>query len=80
MRLACNAPETYAPYGYDSMMVLAQAIEKAGTNATKVKEELYKVKSFDGVTGTIGFDEFGERTSAEYAVFIVKGGEFVPLE
>lgn len=73
-------PQTYAPYGYDAMQLLAQAIGKAGTDATKVKEELYRVKAYEGVTGQIEFDEFGERKSAHYLVFIVKQGEFVPFE
>lgn len=62
------------------MQLLAKVIAKAGTDATKAKEKLYAIKNFDGATGSISFDSFGERTSAAYQVFVVRNGKFVPFE
>jgi branched-chain amino acid transport system substrate-binding protein len=71
-------PEGYVIYGYDSLMVLANAIEKVGTNPEKVKAELYKTKDYNGATGLITFDENGERTDMSYDTFIVKDKQFIP--
>jgi len=73
-------PEVYAAAGYDCIKVLARAIEMGGTTSDGIKEALYKIKHFKGVTGDITFDEYGEIMFKEYDKFIVKGGKFVPYE
>jgi branched-chain amino acid transport system substrate-binding protein len=72
--------ESYAEYGYDALKVLAYAMDKAGSDSIRVKNELYKIKDFKGITGLIGFDSFGERININYEAFIVKNGQFVPYE
>lgn len=65
-----------AAYGYDAMKVLAYAMEKSDLSPEKIKEELYKVKDFKGVTGEISFDENGD-VIQPMGVKIIKNGEFI---
>jgi branched-chain amino acid transport system substrate-binding protein len=69
-------PEVYAAAGYDCIKIIAMAIEKGGTRSEAIKNALYKIKDFQGVTGLTSFDEYGEVTK-EYDMFIVKNGKFV---
>ncbi len=60
---------------YDATYLIANALKKVGPNGTKIKEELYKVKNYKGVSGTIGFDENGDLIEASYIVKTLKNGK-----
>jgi len=62
---------------YDAVKILAQVIAKVGTDSTKIKDALYKVQNYQGVSGNISFDKNGDLVSASYDVKIVKGGKSV---
>ena len=53
-------PETVTGHAYDAINILAMAIEKVGPDPTKIKDELYKIKNFSGVTGKTSFDDHGD--------------------
>ena len=47
--------------GYDAMMLLSDAIRRAGTtDRAKIRDALADTRNFEGVTGTISFDENGD--------------------
>ena len=68
-------PEVYGAAGYDCIKVVAAAIEKGGTSSEGIKQALYQIKGYKGVTGDITFDEYGD-VRKEYDVFTAKEGEF----
>ena len=71
-------PEVFCDTVYDAMKMLALAIEKAGsTDADAVSAALKEIKDYQGASGTISFDEGGDRVSAAYEVWDVveEGGE-----
>jgi branched-chain amino acid transport system substrate-binding protein len=72
-----KAPSGLAALGYDAMMLLADAIKRAGsTDRAKVREAIASTKDFPGVTGTITIDS--ERNAKKPAVMLqIKGNEFV---
>jgi branched-chain amino acid transport system substrate-binding protein len=52
-----NVPDALAALGYDAMMVLADAIKRAGsTEGAKLKDAINATKGFAGVTGVITID------------------------
>lgn len=53
-------PEAAAGHGYDAINILAAVISAVGTDPTAVKNALYKVRNFQGVTGTMSFDDHGD--------------------
>ncbi|MDB6021382.1 MAG: ethanolamine utilization protein EutJ, partial [Pedosphaera sp.] len=69
-------PDAMAALGYDSMIILADAIKRAGTtDGPKVRDALAATKDFDGVTGKTTINE--KRDATKSAVILqVKDGKF----
>ncbi len=68
------APDGMAPLGYDAMMILADAIKKAGTtDGAKVRDALASVKDYDAVTGKISID--AKRNATKSAVVLEVAGK-----
>ncbi|MEU0741731.1 branched-chain amino acid ABC transporter substrate-binding protein [Streptomyces sp. NPDC006134] len=79
--------EDYAAYGgysYDSAWAIIEAVKKVVDDnggklpsdaRAKVTEAMQNV-SFDGVTGKVSFDEYGDATNKQLTVYAVKNGEF----
>jgi branched-chain amino acid transport system substrate-binding protein len=67
--------QIYAPYVYDAVMVMADAMVKAGsTEPAKYLPVLAKTSGYKGVTGTISFDEKGDIKNGALTMFTYKGG------
>ncbi|WP_330329856.1 branched-chain amino acid ABC transporter substrate-binding protein [Streptomyces sp. NBC_00536] len=78
----------YGGYSYDSAWAIIEAVKKAvdanngklpdGARA-KVLDAVQGV-SFDGVTGKVSFDEFGDATNKQLTVYKVDGPDFKTVE
>jgi len=70
----------FAALGYDAMMILAKAIEIAGSDdPAAIEEALGKITGFEGVTGTISYSPGNKVPAKSVAVLIVEGGKFKAL-
>ncbi|MFD3554873.1 branched-chain amino acid ABC transporter substrate-binding protein [Streptomyces sp. MJM1172] len=78
----------YGGYSYDAGWAVVQAVKavvaansgKLPDDArAKVVEALAKV-SFEGVTGKVAFDEFGDTTNKQLTVYKVEGGKWVDVK
>lgn len=69
-------PGVYTGEAHDALNILAIAITNSDGTKESIKDEVYKVK-YDGISGRIEFDEFGEVITKTYAIKIVENGEFV---
>jgi branched-chain amino acid transport system substrate-binding protein len=68
--------QVYAPYVYDSVMIMADAMVKAKSSDPKVYlPVLAKTSGYKGVTGTIGFDSKGDIKNGALTLFTYKGGK-----
>ena len=66
--------QIYAPYVYDATMVIADAMQKAGSaDPAKYLPVLAKTSGYKGVTGTISFDEKGDVKNGALTLFTYKG-------
>ena len=66
--------QIYAPYVYDAVMVLADAMVKANSaDPAKYLPVLAKTSGYQGVTGTISFDEKGDIKNGALTLFTYKG-------
>ncbi|MFC5661966.1 branched-chain amino acid ABC transporter substrate-binding protein [Kitasatospora misakiensis] len=79
-----DAYETYGGYSYDSAWAIIEGVKAvvAANNGklpdsprAKVVEAVQKV-SFEGVTGKVSFDEFGDTTNKQLTVYAVKDGKW----
>ena len=75
-----KTPDAMAALGYDSALILADAIKRAGsTDGAKIRDALAATKDFDGVTGKTTINE--KRDATKSAVILqVKDGKFKYLE
>jgi branched-chain amino acid transport system substrate-binding protein len=72
-------PDAHAALAYDALRFLAEAIQKAGTEGTKLREALATTKDFAGVTGTISMDR--ERNAVKPAVVLkLEDGRYIYQE
>jgi len=55
-----KSPDDFAATGYDSIYMLAEAIEKAGSTDPKAIEKALRENTFKGVEGVFDFDSTGE--------------------
>ncbi len=68
--------QVYAPYVYDSVMIMADAMVKAKSSDPKVYlPVLAKTAGYKGVTGTIAFDNKGDIKNGALTLFTYKGGK-----
>jgi len=75
-----KTPDAMAALGYDSAMILADAMKRAGTaDGAKVRDALAATKDFQGVTGKITMD--ADRNASKPAVILViRDGQFKYVE
>ena len=73
-------PDRYAVYGYESMSLILDAIERAGADGADraaVVDQLLATKDREGVFGTYSIDENGDITLTPYGVYEIKDGQLV---
>ena len=53
-------PDPEAAFSYDAVKILALAMERGGFTSEDIKNALYKIKGYNGITGKTSFDENGD--------------------
>lgn len=72
--------QLYAPYVYDAVMVMADAMKRANSvEPAKYLPEVGKA-NYDGVTAQIQFDELGDLKGGAISVYQYKGGKLEYVE
>jgi branched-chain amino acid transport system substrate-binding protein len=74
--------EAYGAYAYDAADAIIEAAKKALDGEVNEEDRKAVVEalgdvSFDGVTGSVAFDEFGDTTNKVLTVYKVSGGKWV---
>ncbi|MGW2564066.1 branched-chain amino acid ABC transporter substrate-binding protein [Streptomyces sp. NPDC001514] len=85
-----EAYEAYGGYSYDSAWAIIEAVKKIvddnGGKLPDAKDARAKVLdamkgvSFDGVTGKVSFDEYGDATNKQLTVYEYKAGAWAPVK
>ena len=72
--------QIYAPYVYDAVNVLVDAMAKANSSdPAKYLPVLAKTSGYKGVTGDIGFDEKGDIKNGALTLHSFKGGKKITI-
>lgn len=75
-----SQPNFHAALAYDAMMLLADAIERAGsTDSAAIRDALAETSDFPGLTGSITFTPAGDAVKG-YRKLVIENGEFVVYE
>jgi branched-chain amino acid transport system substrate-binding protein len=75
----------FAALAYDATNILAEAIAEVGTDGAAIRDWLYALPGYDGIAGTISFDENGDVEGISYALKVFEGGKLkkvknIPLD
>ncbi len=69
-------PDLFAAQGYDSVMILAEAIERAGSTVSPaISSTLHYMPPFAGVTGLHAFDDAGDVQGKKYFFQVLREGK-----
>jgi branched-chain amino acid transport system substrate-binding protein len=74
-----SLPDATAAYVYDGMILLMEAVRRVGPDRGKIRKFLAGEEFPDCVTGTIRFDEMGNRRNAA-ELMIIRNGQLVEFE
>ena len=73
-------PDILAGYGYDAVNIAAEALRRSDTfTSDGIKNALYTIKDYPGVTGQTSFDANGDVVKS-MRIMQVRNGKFVPLD
>jgi branched-chain amino acid transport system substrate-binding protein len=78
-----NAPvSSFGGYAYDAMRMLAMALEKAGANREKIRDDLENTKNYVGVSGIFNMspDDHNGLTAAAFVMVKIENGGFKLLD
>ncbi len=75
--ISIEGPGQYAPYCYDSVFIIIEAMKRANSTLPNDYVDELKTISYDGVVGHIEFDSNGDRVNPLSTIFIVKDGAWV---
>ena len=65
------------PQAYDDVNIIAEIMKRVGIDSEKIKNELYNVQGYKGVSGEISLDSNGDLMTANYVTKFVKNGKAV---
>ncbi|MEN3186743.1 MAG: ABC transporter substrate-binding protein [Atribacterota bacterium] len=69
-------PNLHAACAYDAMMLIAEAIKRAGFDRKAIRDALAEMKGFQGITGSITFTPVGD-VVRKYKIMVVENGQWV---
>ena len=72
-----SEPDIFATVSYDAVYIIAEAINNVN-DFPELKNEMYKIKNFQGVSGEISFDSYGD-VSKPLVFKKIKNGIFLNL-
>ena len=78
--------EAYGAYSYDAARAIIEALKVSLKDAESPQEarqatiDAMKDVSFDGVTGKVAFDEYGDTTTRVLTVYQVKDGKWADVK
>lgn len=70
-------PSDFGPYAFDAAGLILAAVQRRGFDRAGVIAEV-QAASGSGVTGPLGFDNFGDTRNKVVTLYRVEGGVFVP--
>ena len=69
----------YVATGYDAATVLFTAMDEVGDDPEAIRDFLDEMEGFEGVSGDITFDEFGDPSETDYGLFKIIDGTKVRI-
>lgn len=77
-----EAASTFGGHGYDAFIIAKAAIEKAGADKAKIRDEIENIKDLPGTGGVFSFsaEDHNGLDIDSFVMITVKDGKFVPYK
>jgi len=75
--ISIDGPGDYAPYCYDSVFIIIEAMERSNSILPGDYIDELKATSYEGLVGHIEFDSNGDKVSPLSTVFIINDGAWI---
>jgi branched-chain amino acid transport system substrate-binding protein len=75
-----NDIHVYAPYAYDAMMSVIEAMKAANSIEPAKYQPSLKALNYQGVTGPVAFDDKGDIKGGAITVYNFGGGQWAPIQ
>ncbi|WP_018988124.1 branched-chain amino acid ABC transporter substrate-binding protein [Aromatoleum toluclasticum] len=75
-----NDIHVYAPYAYDAMMSVIEAMKTAGSVEPAKYQPALRSLAYQGVTGPVAFDDKGDIKGGAITVYNFDAGKWAPLQ
>jgi branched-chain amino acid transport system substrate-binding protein len=74
-----DSMSVHAPYAYDGILMLLEALKKVGPDKTKIRDYIETLKNFNGTTGTFNFspEDHNGLKKEDMVMLKVKDGKWV---
>lgn len=79
-------PDIFACYGYESGLIMMEAINSSSNNTSKEVIEYLQSHEFNSLTGMMHFENEGDpnqpgwEANRDYSVYVVQDGKFIPYD
>lgn len=70
----------WAAYSFDATNILAQAMMSAGTDGSAIRDYLYSMPAYEGVVGSVSFDEQGDPIGIPYVLKEIQNGTITTIQ
>lgn len=73
-------PNVFHALAFDTLNLLALAIERGGYDGTAIRDEMLKIKDYQGASGVITFNQYGDAINRLLIMKTIKEGKAVPYQ
>jgi branched-chain amino acid transport system substrate-binding protein len=70
-----DSPDVVASITYDALRIAIEAVRTAGCDSSRIKEYLYRMPAFQGITGPTAFDDFGDVVTKPVSLRYYENGQ-----
>ena len=77
-----RSPDTFGGHAWDAIQLVVKAMEKAGTDKAKIRDEIENMKDFVGISGVFNMSaqDHNGLTPDAFAMIEVKDGKWTRAE
>jgi branched-chain amino acid transport system substrate-binding protein len=72
-------PDIYASYSYDLMHIVANGLRSGARSGEQLKDYLFKMSIYEGVTGPTNFDKYGDVVTKTFDRKTIKNGKYIVI-
>lgn len=76
-----ETPNIYSAQTYETLHILNECLKTCNyeQNTTCIKNCIYNLKNFPGVTGKLSFDKNGDAIGKRMTMMLIQNGHFLPV-